>query len=365
MARGSIVKRPSGNYAIIYYVDGEQKWKTIGPRKKDAEKALSDIITRINTGQYQELKEIRFSEFTEKWLKDYAEPRVKASTLRFYSDIVALHLKPRFGKYKLISITPHLIEEYLSDKHKESRLSSTSIGYHLRVLKTILKRAIIWGYLKNNPAQHIEKPRVEKKEMDFLNVEEIRLFLENVELEYYPHFLTAVFTGMRRGELLALKWSDVNWATNQIHVRRSLVLGKIDEPKSRAAIRAIIMPPLLVKVLKKHKLSCTPSEQDFIFPNREGKILDAGNLIKRHLLPALRRAGLRRITFHSLRHSYASLLIAQGENLKYIQSALGHSSAQVTLDRYGHLMPQVQHGAGERLENTIFNGAINKTLAEK
>jgi len=274
VARGSIVKKGQ-NYYIVYRVNGKQKWKAAGNNKRKAERMLTEIVSQINRGEYREIKEITFKEFAEKWLRDYAEGRIKASTYKFYRDIVRLHLKPHFGEFKLTSITTHMVEEYLAKKRREGKLSLTSIGYHLRVMKTILKRAIIWGYLANNPAEYVEKLRVERKEMDFLNIEEIRLFLKNVDKEYHPLFLTAVLTGMRRGELLALKWSDINWATGQIHVRRSLTLGKIEEPKSKAAIRAIIMPPVLVKVLKRHKLSCLISELDLVFPNREGKIMDA------------------------------------------------------------------------------------------
>ncbi|MDI6821918.1 MAG: site-specific integrase [Actinomycetota bacterium] len=140
-------------------------------------------------------------------------------------------------------------------------------------------------------------------------------------------------------------------------------MGRLAEPKSRASKRALVASPTLLKVLKKHKLSCPLSELDLVFPNEEGKLADPRNVINRHFLPALRQAGLRRIRFHDLRHTYASILIAQGENLKFIQSQLGHSSAKTTLDRYGHLMPEVQCGAGERLESAVFGTPVSKILA--
>src|SRR3989304_5661827 len=270
MARGTIVKKGQ-NYYIVYRVDGKQKWKAAGNNKKIAEKMLTEIMAQIHRGGYQEIKEITFQEFAEKWLSDYAALRVKTSTFELYKIIIRLHLIPHFGGFKLPSISPQMIAEYLAQKTNERKLSPITIGDHLKVLKTILKRAIIWGYLSSNPAEHVEKPRVQRKEMDFLNVDEVRAFLQNVAPEYFPLFLTAVLTGMRRGELLALKWSDINWSTNQIHVRRSLVMGKFEEPKSKDAIRSIIMPPVLVKTLKKHKLSCPPSELDLVFPNNEGK----------------------------------------------------------------------------------------------
>lgn len=372
MARGSIVKRKSGNWAIVYPLpDGRQKWETVGRRKKEAERVLNERMRDIHRGQYQELKAISFGDFASKWLSDYSEPRHKPNTHRFYRDIVLLHLVPCFGCLKLTSITPHMIEEYLAKKRKEGHLCPTTIGYTLRVLKTILKRALVWGYLLKNPAEHVEMPRAERKEMEILTVEELQLFLKTAketEPEHYPFFLTAALTGMRLGELLALRWTDINWTNGQIHVRRSLSFGKFTEPKSRAAVRAIIVPPSLLSVLKRHKLSCTVSESDLVFPNEEGKALDPNNLRRRQFKRILRKAGLREIRIHDLRHTYASILIAQGENLKFIQSQLGHSSAQVTLDRYGHLMPQVQHGVGERLERTVFSTQsqvhISNPLAE-
>lgn len=357
MARGSVVKKGT-NYYCVYRLNGKQKWESAGSNKKLAEKMMTEIMSQINKGTYQEIKEIAFKDFAEKWLRDHIAPRVKETTYRFYEGIIRCHLVPSFGECRLTSISTHQIEEYLARAQRETNLSPTSIGYDLRVLKTMLKRAVIWGYLARNPAEHISKPRQTRKEMDFLTPSELRELLANVDPRHYPLFLTAVLTGMRRGELLALKWSDINWSTSQIHIRRSLSLGKMDEPKSNAGVRVIIVPPILISVLQEHHLTCPIGELDLVFPNRDGEIIHAENLVRRHFLPALTRAGLRRIRFHDLRHTYASLLIAQGENIKFIQQQLGHSSAQVTLDRYGHLMPQVQQGAGERLQNSLF-GPIN------
>lgn len=142
----------------------------------------------------------------------------------------------------------------------------------------MLKRAVIWGYLSLNPAQYIEKPRVERKDRDIFTEEELKTLLEDVRVndpEYHPLFFAAAITGMRRGELLALKWEDINWEAKQIYIRRSLVLGKLSEPKSKAGTRVIDVGSDLLYVLKKHKLSCPPSELDLVFPNREGKIMDA------------------------------------------------------------------------------------------
>ena len=358
MARGSVVKR--GDKFAIKFRDpsGKQRWKTIGASRKEAEKALIQAMGEVHLGTYTELKEIGFTDFAKKWLKDHCSSRVKPSTYQGYRDILKLHLAPYFRSTKLSLITPHHVEEYLSHKKRQGKLSARTIGYHLVTLKMLFKRACIWEYIHKNPAEHIERPRPRNKEMDFLTVEELNLFLGKLDKRHYPLFLTAALTGVRRSELFALRWSDINWATNQIHVRRSYVLGKLEEPKSRHSVRAIVMCPTLRQVLRRHQLSCAKSELNLVFPNKKGGYLSGQNLLRRHFYPALRRAGLRSIRFHDLRHTYASILIAQGENIKFIQSQLGHGSIQVTLDRYGHLMPEIQHGVSERLEETVFGSKM-------
>lgn len=199
-------------------------------------------------------------------------------------------------------------------------------------------------------------------EMDFFTPEEIRLFLDNVNPVYYTLFLTAVMTGVRRGELLALQWGDIDWNSNQISVRRSIYRGELVNPKSKNSIRRIVITPILRQALERHRLLGRKSELGLMFSQESGLPLDPDNLINREFKPALDRAGLRRIRFHDLRHSYASLLISQGENIKFIQSQLGHSSAKTTLDRYGHLMPDLENDAARRLDKTVFGSFVRKLL---
>jgi integrase len=174
---------------------------------------------------------------------------------------------------------------------------------------------------------------------------------------------------MRRGELLALQWGDIDWHDSQIYVRRSLYFEahrtekkrkwRFITPKSKSSIRTINMSPTLALELKKYKLAHPAGPLDLVFAQEGGSPLEPDNLVKREFSPALRRAGLRRLPFHSLRHSFTALLIAQGENIKYIQSQLGHASIQTTLDRYGHLLPATHKEAGQRLDQTLFNSAVS------
>ena len=212
---------------------------------------------------------------------------------------------------------------YISQKKTEGKISPKTINNTLVLLKEMFKHAVRWGYLRENPALYVEQPRVERREMDFLTPEEIRSMLAQVRSHSYSFFLSATLTGMRRGELLGLQWGDIDWHESQLRVRRSLFFetrrkGKERKwrfitPKSKNSIRVINMSPTLVLELKKHKLAQQPGLLDLVFPNEDGNPMDPDNLVKREFLPALRRAGLRQVPFHSLRHSFTALLIAQGK----------------------------------------------------
>ena len=272
-----------------------------------------------------------------------------------------LHLNPVFGRQYLHRITTGDLQRFVSETITKGKLSPKSVSNILVLLKEIFKHAVAWGCLRRDPSLYVKRPRVEQIEMDFLNPQEIRVFLDNVRPQYYALFLTAVLTGMRRGELLALQWRDIDWRSSLISVRRSLYRGEFVSPKSRNSVRRIVMSPILVRTLCNHRVS-GESPGSLVFNNGKGLPLDPENLIKREFHSALDRAGLRRIRFHDLRHTYASLLISQGENVKFIQSQLGHASAKTTLDRYGHLMPDVENNAARRLDQTVFGALVRKPL---
>jgi integrase len=235
-----------------------------------------------------------------------------------------------------------------------SGVKAATVQKALVMLKGMLKQAVEWDYLRVNPAQNVKAPRREHVEMDALTPDEIHTFLAALAPEWRPLFFTAIFTGMRLGELLALQWSDVDWRGGTIRVRRSVWQGQFQDPKTRNAVRTIGMSPRLRTVLMEHKLDAPWSEHDLVFCTADGGLLDDANLRHRVFEPSLRVAGLRKIRIHDLRHTFASLLINQGENLKYVQQQLGHASITTTVDRYGHLMPDAHVGASQRLDATVF-----------
>ena len=363
LAKGSVVKR-AGCWYAVYRINGRQRWEAAGPSKKRAERLLVRRVTEVYDEAVAELKKATFADFAEMWLQDYAKMSVKQSTYISYETITRRHLLPNLGKLWLHQISGSDIQRLLARKIRLDGLSPKSVVNILIPLKEMLQHAIEWGYLRSNPAAFVKRPHVEIEEMDFLSPDEICLLLEHVNSRYQAFFMAAVLTGMRRGELLALKWGDIDWNSSQISVRRSLYRGVFQTPKSTYSFRRIMLSPMLIQTLMYHRTVASSSELDLVFCDVNGRPLDPDNLVKRQFLTALDRAGIRRIRFHDLRHTYASLLIAQGEDIKFVQAQLGHSSAKTTLDRYGHLFPGTHKESARRLDQTVFGNSVRRLLEE-
>ncbi len=350
---GAIRKRGK-QYAIVYYdALGQRRWETVGPNLHEARQVLAQRMWERRNGKFRLTRQpVTMTEFATKWQEDYVTVqrqlgRMKESTAVGYGVAVRLHIVPFFGGMRLGDIAlPHVraLMKALLDK----QLSPKSVGNVVVVLKQMFKHAVQWGYLDASPAQYAERPRGE-----VLTPPEIRRLLQAADEPVRTLVLTAVMTGMRRGELLGLKWEDVDLEGGKIHVRRALWRGRFIAPKSRRARRAIDAPATV-----RAALAHLPSrfQGGLVFCGREGQPLDPENFTKRDFARALRRSGVRRTRFHDLRHIYASLLIAQGAHPKYIQAQLGHASIQTTLDRYGHLMPDVYEREARKLDQLCLAG---------
>ena len=332
--RGSIQRKGNIYYAVVA-VNGKRKWVKGGITKKAAQKKLNEILPEIDQGTYRELTKATFKEFSEVWLKNHAEPGVKPSTLAGYRDIIKRLLDPAFGRYSMPDIVTGHLQAFVAERLKV--VSAKTVINEIVVMKEMFRHALRWGYLKHNPAEYVDRPRSVKPDIEILSPEEVEKVLSVAQSHYRLAFLTGFLTGMRAGELWGLQWSDVDWNSKRLYVRRSLWKGQFGTPKSKCSVRMIDIPESLVKELKHWKLACCVSEHDSIFPSPEGKLSQHDNVVKRYFNSALRLAGLRKVAFHSLRHSNASMRIRAGQNIKYIQTQMGHASINITLDIYGHL----------------------------
>jgi len=297
-------------------------------RRRDALARLQKVEMELAAGTFHR-PTARFGEFSERWL-EAKQADVKPSSLVAYS-IRLRHLSP-LNNLDLPKITDERIEALKAKL--VSDLAPVTVNGVLQVLSSILNRAVAWGYIEGNPMKRVSRVKVPHREMQYLTPEEIQCLLSASE-NYYPLFLTAVMTGLRKSELLRLTRADVD--TN-----RGLLIVR-GETKSKQSRRAVELTPTNLEVL-----STMPEGKLFPFSERQ-----VGLALKR----VLARAGLKDIRFHDLRHTYAALMISLGGNIKFIQHQLGHSTISMTLDTYGHLIPQAGRGAN-KLDSLVFDPSV-------
>jgi integrase len=347
-------------YVIDFYDNqGKRKRQTLkkGTTKTEAKDILRDIEDRLSKNIYLPEKKIpTFAKVSKDWL-EYKKLNLRASTWAVYEGYTRNHFKEIDG-IKINRITTAKVEKFIVKRQKS--------GMHIKTLRRILMTvgqimayAVRHKYISYNPLRDIERPKNQGKEKNqkirVLTPTEINALLEAEQHpKYKTLFMLAIFSGARQGELLGLKWSDVDWKNNQIHIQRTFNHYSWYDTKTEASNRKIDIGPATMRALKKWRLPCPPCELDLIFPNEAGNPLKQNNMCHRYFKPALKKAGLGKVRFHDLRHTYASLLIEQGENIKYIQTQLGHSSPTMTLNVYAHLMRPYNQESAQRLENSVF-----------
>lgn len=328
---------------------------------REAQILKGEVLKSIADGSYFKTppRVATFNEFADQWLRDYAGVKVKPSTKDDYTGVVRKHLKPFFGDTPLASIDPKMVQDYVSHK-TERGLSPRTINKTVTVLKLMLKHAVIWGYLKDNPAQYVERPRQVHTEREYLKPSEIRRLLEASPPKFLPLYAIAALAGLRQGESLALRWSDIDLEQGVIFVRRSWHdKHGFAEPKSQYSRRVVDMSPHLAEILKQYKQDTGGQPDDLLFPGEvEGKPLSRQNLVQKHYYGTLKDAGVKQVDFHALRHSYATVMIASGANMKYLQHQMGHSSIRVTMDLYGHLLPEVGEGVGKKFDSLVWDEKV-------
>ena len=350
-----------------------QHVETVRGLKRMAEKRLHELILDIEQGGYMKPVKISLGEWLLEWHRTYATPRCDKRTSDSYLAEIKRHIKPALGMIRLDRLSPHHLQDYYGQELKNGRidkrgpLSSRTVAYHHRILKMCLKDAVRAGYLGRNVAEAVDPPRFERKTMDTMALEDVPRFLKAaLATPYHRLFYTALFTGMRQGELLGLPWRGVNLRQGYISVFQELFKRSgtciIKEVKTRNSRRRIALSPSLVQVLRSQKLEAeanaillgkelTPDDPVFAYP--DGRTFDPST-ITHAFSKVLREAGLPHIRFHDLRHSFATFTLGAGVNVKVVSEMLGHASVAFTLDTYGHLMPGMQESAAEELDRLIL-----------
>ena len=334
--------------------------------KQEAQERLAEIMRGLKVGSYDPtLAKTPLEEYAPKWLQ-IKQAEVKPSTLTSYEYALRVHILPDLGKHQLGKLTREAIKAFLGKKN-EAGLSRDTVRVLHATLRALLEEAVESGIVPVNVARRAGKfvkgkaDRGEK--IQFFSRDELALFLETAKSEalaYYPLFLCLARTGLRIGEAIGLQCGDLDFAGFGIEVRRNIVKGKVGTPKN-GRTRRVDMSQQLAQVLRgeianrKAQLLRLGKSADelgnlWLFQSGAGGPLDDSK-VRKVLARLLVKAGLPRRNLHSLRHSFASLLIQNGESLAYVRDQLGHSSIQITVDTYGHLVPGGNRRAVNRLDD--------------
>jgi len=379
MARGSIRERETKNETvydvIISYKDASGKrkqiWKT-APSKHKAEILRTEFLSQIDNGVLAQPKGT-LGEYLSRWLSEYVNPNLSPNTIKGYNLIVKTHLMPTLGKISLKNIKPEHLQKYYANK-LDAGLCSTTVRHHHTLLHRALKQAVQWGVLSRNPADAVTPPRNHESEMRILNESQVDIVLNNANTERYPLYYLALFTGLRAGELLALRWSDVDLLLAEISVSRSLVPlpgGKwvFKGTKTVKSRRTVALSPSTCQVLRQHldrqmeirSRLCIPFKDDIlVFCHTNGDPLNE-NAVSMAWRSLMKRLGLKGVRFHDCRHTMATTMLRAGVHPKIVQERLGHSSIAITLDRYSHVVPGLQHAAADKMDE-LFSRSQTKML---
>lgn len=326
------------------------------PTRREAQTLLDQRLRAINQGTFRPQSQVTFKQFALEQFEPVMLPTLKFSTARNYRHLVRRHLLPAFGERQLCQIERVHVQAFINDKMARQGLSWKT-ALHLRnLLSKILGSAVEWGYLQVNPAKGVKlPPREDRRGRHFLTRSQVVELLQALAEPIRTLVLTAVLTGMRIGELLALRWRNVDLNHSLIRVCDAVYEGRFSTPKSRSGIRDIPIGPMLQRALLRHRCSMgMPAPEVLVFGSRKNTPLRAGNLLRRHLRPACESKGLPLVGWHAFRHTHATLLSDSGVSLKIAQAQLGHSSSEITAEVYTHVIPDTHRAAVVKLEKTVL-----------
>jgi integrase len=404
-------------FAIRWRVNnGPARTETIGPDRAEAELRLATRLDEINRGVYRERPTATFHEFASQWFAGHSQHLRPSAAEKVRNDL-EVHLVPYFGQYYLDQISIELVEAYVAHKAAERKegdekvarlelelselvrdgedaialrrelgwarrrrgLSNSSINKTLTMLRMVLSAGVRYGYIDRNPVDHIKRLKVPKKVKPFLQLDQVGPLVEATEPAYQPLILTLLLAGLRIGEAMALRWRDVELLGDPPR----LLVSRTWDPASKpaGAERRGLEGPVkngeegmvtigqrLLEALLDHKASSQfDGDDDLVFPTSKGKHQNPANIRQRVLKPAIVKANAvltlekkplipAGLTPHSLRHTYCSLLIAQGEELPTVAAQMRHADITTTLRIYTHVMRHRRDGVAERLDQALWGG---------
>lgn len=346
---GSVIKEKkkdgTTSWVAIYWcpVTNKRRWSRGHRTKKEAREYVEKMENGgniVEEGKY-------FADFCDFWIENHAKANCQYSTLETYCSRINSHLKPFFKGLKLSDIRPNNIISCLSHLRNNLDLTDQTVYHYYRLLQNIFRKAVKWGYIKENPVEKIDAPKIkEKYEYKIWEKKDLLKAIEKLDGEVIEiPVLLGIYTGMRMGEILALKYSDINFVRNVIIVRHTLArINKkwtLKETKTLTSKRKIYIPCALSDYLLKNKEDKNFCDNDFVCTRGDGNYMHPA-FLRRRFYEFQDKNELPKIKFHELRHSHGSFLSSSSASLKSIQERLGHSSSQTTSDIYLHSTSSIQ-----------------------
>lgn len=386
---GTIEDRGNGKWKLVAHagldpVTGKYRRirKTVEAKNKtEAKKLLAEFEVEVNKGLRQtKPNKLTLESFIPLWIDNYASDHLSPNTLETYQVIINAHILPYMGKKRMDKLKPLDFIQYFNNLEG---LSPASVHYHHRVLKNLFSRAVEWQLIVDNPLSGVKKPKLQAvKDIEVYTVEEVKELFKLLEKEEIHHRLMvklAILAGLRRGEILGLQWDDIHFPSNTIRIKNALIYTKengyqLKDPKTKGSKRSVVVPGSLIEELSIYH-SIREKEKDmagelwlsdyfYVFSdNVTGKPLyptSIGTWWSRFItrinkeLKANDKPPFRKIRFHDLRHTAATLLISEGLPVKVISDRLGHSKISTTMDTYGHYIKTADEKAAESLDK-LFN----------
>ncbi len=364
--------RWEGRYVIGYDEKGLPKTKNVLAKTKgECERKLKELRDSLQGAEPERPKaDMTFGAWLDQWYQNDCKPAIRPKTQADYENRVYQHIIPELGHIPLAKLTPGDLQQFYTRLKQEGRLLRTKeygSGLSDRMVKSChvtcrvaLDRAVAQGLILKNPATACKAPATHPKEMQVLTQEELqRLLIQAKEDGCYELLLLELSTGLRRGELLALRWDDLDLATGELKIERQVqrVKGEltVTQPKTRASSRSIILPATTLEVLKNYRQSV---DSRWIFPSpvKEDSPLDPA-AVRKKLAAVLKRAGCKHIRFHDLRHTFATNALERGMDVKTLSAIIGHVSSATTLNVYAHVTDGMRQSAAAKIDRTIAKAA--------
>jgi integrase len=353
---------------VVYTADGMKRRYLSGKKREDVRDKLAKALANRADGLVFDDENLTVGEYLDRWLSDSVRDTVRESTYSRDKYLATNHVKPTLGRLKLKNLNALHLQGLYRD-HLDSGLSGSTVQKIHHVLHKALAQAVRWNFITCNPADDVKAPTPTPKQMHPLSASEARRLLEAArEDRLEALYVLAIHTGMRRGELLGLKWADIDLENATVRVRRTLTRtdnGRrlaLGEPKTKKSRRTVRLTQRAVEALRSHRarqvkeklrVGSLYRDQGLVFAGEGGGFINPSNLRQRIFAPLLKQADLPQITFHDLRHTCASLLFQRNVHPKFVQELLGHASVAITLDTYSHMLPGMGGEAAHAIDEAL------------